>query len=105
MKNIAALICLLVAAAAAPAFAHPGNDCATKAENIASTERADFIKSCLAQAGTPAKSAEIGQKQIQKQCDLNAKSQNLAGKKKAEYLDHCYHENDFDPKNKPHPKL
>jgi hypothetical protein len=104
MKYIAALTCLLLTAISAPSYAHEVNDCATKAEKVKANDRSDFLRSCLAQQASPAHVAKLEQHDKEQHCDTNAKSMKLDGKKKTEYLDHCYHENDFDPKNKPHPK-
>jgi hypothetical protein len=105
MKYIAALTCLLLTAISAPAFAHEINDCATKAEALKSTARADFLKSCLAQQARPEHVAKLEQHDKEQHCDTNAKNMKLEGHKKTEYLNHCYRENDFDPKNTPHPKI
>ncbi len=107
MKHIAALICLLLASFAAPAFAHEmTNDCAAKAAKIANTEeRAAFQAKCLKEASSPAnvEKAELHDKK--EHCDTNAKNMKLEGKKKEEYLNHCYKENDFDEKAPKHPKM
>lgn len=106
MKYVITLVSLMLAATAAPAFAHEGNDCATQAEKIANmAEREAFTKSCLEKAAAPAKSKAIGQKEKEANCNQNAKNMKLEGHKKSEYLEHCYRENDFDPSAPPHPKM
>ena len=103
MKHIATLTCLLLAAFAAPAFAHETtNDCANKAEKLAAAERPAFIKSCLKEAGSPAKTADLKQHDKEQHCETNAASKKLHGKAKEEYIEHCNKENDFDKSN-PHP--
>lgn len=106
MKYVAALICLLLASIAAPSYAHEmTNDCAAQAAKIANTaERSAFEKKCLAEVSSPAnvEKAELHDKK--QHCDTNADNMKLTGKKKTEYLNHCYKENDFDKSN-PHPKM
>ena len=106
MKYVAALICLLLASIAAPAFAHEmTNDCAAQAAKITNTaEHAAFMKKCLAEVSAPAnvEKAELHDKK--QHCDTNAENMKLTGKKKTEYLNHCYKETDFDKSN-PHPKM
>jgi hypothetical protein len=107
MKYIAALACLLLTTIAAPAFAHePTDTCTAKAEKIANpAEREAFMKSCVAEAGSPESVAKAKKHDKEHHCDTNAKSMNLEGKKKQEYLEHCYKENDFKKDQKPHPKM
>lgn len=109
MKYIAALACLLLTTIAAPAFAHEHEKedlCSVKAEKIANpTERTDFLKSCLAKESSAEEVAKHEQHDKQEHCDTNAKGMKLEGKKKAEYLEHCYRENDFKKGQKPHPKM
>ncbi len=107
MKYLATLACLLLASFAAPSFAHEmTNDCAEKAAKIADTkERSDFEKSCLAKAASAESVAKAEQHDKQEHCDTNAKNMKLEGKKKSEYLEHCYHESDFKKEQKPHPKM
>jgi hypothetical protein len=105
MKYIAAIICLLLTTVTAPALAHEVNTCADQAEKVKINDRDEFLKSCLAKLATPENVAKSEKHDKQQHCDTNAKNMKLDGKKKTEYLDHCYHENDFDPKNKPHPKM
>jgi Skp family chaperone for outer membrane proteins len=106
MKYIATLICLLLASFSAPTFAHEmTNDCAAKAEKIANVaEREASIKACLAEVSSAKNVAKAEQHDKEEHCNTNAKNMKLEGKKKTEYLNHCYKENDFDPKNTPHPK-
>lgn len=105
MKHIAALICLLLASIAAPAFAHEmTNDCAAKAAKIADTqERAAFEAKCLKEV-SETKTEKAEQHDKEEHCNTNAKNMKLEGQKKTDYLKHCYKENDFDKSN-PHPKM
>lgn len=106
MKYFITLVSLLLASIAAPAFAHEGNDCAAQAAKIANMqEREAFTKSCLEKVAAPEKSKALGQKEKESNCNQNAKNMHLEGKKKSEYLEHCYRENDFDPNAPPHPKM
>ena len=107
MKNIATLICLLLASFAAPAFAHEmTNDCAAQVAKIADTEkRAAAEKECLAKVASPENVAAHELHDKKEHCDTNAKGMKLEGKKKEEYLNHCYKENDFDPNAPKHPKM
>lgn len=107
IKNIIVLTSLLLATMAAPAFAHDAEyakECAKEGEKIADTHtRNVFLKSCLKKIDMTA--FQMGEKA--EQCDLNAKNMNLEGKKKDEYLEHCYLEDETHPKpgQKPHPKM
>jgi Ni/Co efflux regulator RcnB len=105
MRTIAALICLLLASFAAPSFAHEmTNDCAAKVAKITNTEeRAKAEKECLAKVASPENVAKHEQHDKQEHCDTNAKGMKLKGKDKTDYLAHCYHENDFDKNQLPHP--
>ncbi len=109
MKYLAALACLLLTTIAVPAFAH-GHEkedlCSTKAEKIDNpTERTEFLKSCMAKEAAPEEVAKHAEHDKKEHCDMNAKGMKLEGKKKAEYLEHCYHESDFKKEQKPHPKM
>ena len=107
MKYIAALTCLLFATVAAPTFAHEmTNNCAEQAAKIADVaERNAFTKSCLAKVSSDENVAKAEQHDKEQHCDTNAKSMKLEGKKKTEYLEHCYKETDFSKNQKPHPKM
>ena len=107
MKYIAALACLLLTTFAFPAFAHESTDtCTAKADKIADQkERTAFMESCTKEAGSAEKIAKARQHDKEHHCDTNAKSMKLEGKKKQEYLDHCYHDSDFKKDQKPHPKM
>jgi len=102
MKYIAALTCLLLAAFTAPSFAHEmTNDCAAQAAKIADKkESIKFEKDCLAKVEKTADEHEQHDKQ--EHCDTNAKTMKLEGKDKKEYLEHCYHESDFNKNQKPY---
>ena len=104
MKSHATLIGLLLAAIAAPAFAHEHNDCAERAKQVAPAERKAFTKQCLEDFAKPEHVAKMKQHDKEQHCDTNAKSMKLEGDAKHEYLEHCYHEDDFDKNSKPHPK-
>jgi hypothetical protein len=105
MKYVA-LSCLLLATIATPSYAHEGNDCADKAAKIANhDERETYTKSCLDKVASHENSEKLGQKEKEANCDQNAKNMKLDGKKKSEYLQHCYKENDFDSKAPPNPKM
>jgi hypothetical protein len=101
MKYIAALTCLLLATLAAPTFAHEmTNDCAAQAAKVADAkERVAFEKKCLAEVASPKNVAKAEQHDKEEHCNTNAKNQKLEGKMKADYLKHCYKENDFDKSN------
>ncbi|WP_283742903.1 hypothetical protein [Sideroxydans sp. CL21] len=105
MKNLIALTCLLLASFATPSFAHEStNDCDKQAATITDTaKRAEFMKSCLKKVDEE-KSYEQDLHDKRQHCDTNAENMKLEGKKKEEYLNHCYKENDFDKSN-PHPKM
>jgi hypothetical protein len=107
MRYIAALTCLLLATLAAPSFAHEmTNDCAAQAAKVADAkERIAAEKDCLAKVASEKSVAEHEQHDKEEHCNTNAKSLKLEGKKKTEYLEHCYKENDFNKNQKPHPKM
>lgn len=106
MKYLTVLTCVLLTAFASPSFAQDNNKtCAAKADNIANTaERTAFLKSCLERRSAPANTAKVAQQRKEAQCNTNANNLKLDGKKKTDYLEHCYQENDFNPNQKPHPK-
>ena len=104
MRYVATLLCLLLASIAAPAFAHEmTNDCAAQGAKIAETAKRDaFIASCLKKVhDTKSDEQELHDKK--QHCDTNVMNMKLEGKKKTEYLNHCYKENDFD-KGNPDPR-
>lgn len=105
MKYIAVLTCVLLTAITPPSFAQDDNKtCAAKAEKITDTaERTAFLKSCLKKRASPEHVSRTAQRHKEAQCDMNAKNKKLEGKEKAEYLEHCYQENDLNPEQKPHP--
>jgi hypothetical protein len=105
MKYIAALICLLLASFSASTFANEmTNDCAAKAEKIANVaEREASIKACLKEVSSAKNVAKAEQHDKEEHCNTNAKNMKLEGKDKADYLAHCYKENDLNPKNTAHP--
>lgn len=105
MKYIAALTCLLLASFSAPTFAHEmTNDCAAKAEKIANVaERKAAIQACLKEVSSAKNVAKAEQHDKEEHCNTNAKNMKLEGKDKADYLAHCYKEDDLNPKNTPHP--
>ncbi len=94
MKYIAALTCLFLTAVANPAFALPDNDCVARSEKVQVTEREAFMKSCLAQAGTPAKVKEAKQQHKSARCEQNAKNMKLQGSEKGSYKEDCINKNE-----------
>ncbi len=94
MKYIAALTCLLLTSIANPAFAAPGNDCAARSEKVNVTERDAFMKSCLAEAGSPANVKEAKHKHKTARCEQNAKNMKLQGSEKGEYQSDCVNKNE-----------
>jgi hypothetical protein len=106
MKHIALLTCVLLSVTATPTFAQDDNKtCAAKADKISDTaERTAFLKSCLKKRASPEHVSRTAQRHKEAQCNINAQNKKLEGKEKAEYLEHCYQENDLNPAQKPHPK-
>ncbi len=94
MKYIAALTCLFLTAVANQAFALPDNDCVARSEKVQVTEREAFMKSCLAQAGTPAKVKEAKQQHKSARCEQNAKNMKLQGSEKGSYKEDCINKNE-----------
>lgn len=106
MKYIAVLTCVLLTAIATPSFAQVDDNktCSAKAAKIADTaERTAFLKECLKKRSHPEHVARTAQSHKEAQCDMNAKNKKLEGEEKAAYLEHCYHEDDLKPGQKPHP--
>ena len=91
MKHIAALTCLLLSA---NAYALQGNDCASRSEKIIPAERGAFMKSCLAQAESPANVREETRRRKDAQCEQNAKNKKLQGGEKAAYVASCMNKNE-----------
>lgn len=94
MKYIAALTCLLLTSIVNPAFAVQGNDCAARSEKVELTKRDEFMKSCLAQVGTPANVKEAKQKHKTARCEQNAKNMKLQGADKGSYQADCVNKNE-----------
>ena len=94
MKYIAALTCLFLTAVAVPAYAVPANDCAARSEKVKLTERDEFMKSCLEQAGSPAKIKEAKEKHKSARCEQNAKNMKLEGSEKGQYQADCVNKNE-----------
>ncbi len=106
-KKTIVLTSLLLAAIAAPAFAHDAEyakECSKEGAKISNAHKRDlFLKSCLKRIDMTA--FQFSEKA--EQCDQNAKNMKLDGKKKDAYLEHCYLEDDThpSPKQTPHPKM
>lgn len=106
-KNMVVITSFLLAAVAAPAFAHDAEyakECSKEGAKISNVHKRDaFLKSCLKRIDMTA--FQFSEKA--EQCDQNAKNMKLNGKKKDEYLKHCYLEDDTHPNTKqtPHPKM
>ena len=105
MKYFIALMSLLLATIASPAFAHQGNDCANTAAKITNfKERQAYTTSCLKKVAARQNSELIGQREKEATCNQNAKNLRFDGNMKAAYLRHCYQENDFNPNEIPDPR-
>jgi Skp family chaperone for outer membrane proteins len=100
MKYVAALICLLLSTVAAPTYAHEmTNDCADQAKKVTDkSKQGAALEDCLKKVhDTKSDAQELHDKK--QHCDTNVANMKLEGKKKTEYLNHCYKENDFDKSN------
>jgi hypothetical protein len=104
MKPITLLACLLLAAFAAPSFAHDSmaaQECVAKADKIkGSTKRTTFLYDCIKNI----EHATFVKEEKAEQCNQNAKNMKLSRHKEDLYLEHCYQENDFNPHGIPHPE-
>jgi hypothetical protein len=106
IKIIFVLISLLLVTIAAPAFAHNpeyANECAKESEQMSNShEKTVFLKLCLKNINMT--NFQLAEKA--EYCDQNSKNMKLEGKKKDEYLEHCFFEDDThpNPNQKPHPK-
>lgn len=104
MKSTTTLACLLLAAFAAPAFAHDSpaaQECVAKADKIKeSTKRTTFLYDCIKNI----EHATFVKEEKAEQCNQNAKNMKLSRHKEDLYLEHCYQENDFNPHQIPHPE-
>ena len=104
MKPITIAACLLLAAFAAPSFAHDSQaakECVAKADKIKeSSKRTAFLYDCIKHI----EHATFVKEEKAEQCNQNAKNLKLSRHKEDEYLQHCYQENDFNPNQIPHPK-
>jgi hypothetical protein len=94
MKHFAVLTCLLLSVVAGHAFAAPGNDCAARSEKVKPSEREAFMKSCLAQVGSPANVKEAKQRHKSARCEQNAKNMKLQGSEKGDYQAECVNKNE-----------
>ncbi len=108
MKKLMALICFgFVFAASAPAFAGTQQDkmksCnkEAKADGLKGDERKAFMKSCLSKDGTPkavdaadastqkAAAPTSSQQEKMKTCNADAKSQELKGAERKQFMSAC----------------
>ena len=94
MKYISALTCILLTSLSTPVFALQGADCAAKSEKVNTTERKEFIKSCLAQAEDPSNVQQEELKHKKATCEQNAKNKKLHGKDLADYHAECMSKNE-----------
>ncbi len=94
MKYIASLTCLLLISIATPAFALQGSDCSAKSAKLNPAEREKFMKSCLAQAESPANVQEEERKHKSALCEQNARNKKLQGNDKANYHANCMNKNE-----------
>ncbi len=94
MKHFAVLTCLLLTVVANHALAASGNDCASRSEKVKPSEREAFMKSCLAQVGSPANVKEAKQRHKSARCEQNAKNMKLQGSEKGDYQAECINKNE-----------
>ncbi len=94
MKYIASLTCLLLISISTPALALQGSDCSARSAKLKPAEREDFMKSCLAQAESPANVQEEERKHKSALCEQNAKNKKLQGNDKANYHANCMNKNE-----------
>jgi hypothetical protein len=80
--------------AALPAQAMGSGSCAEKSAQMKSSERSAYMKSCLAQASSPANVKEVEAQHKSALCEQNAKNQKLQGNERASYLSTCMNENE-----------
>lgn len=94
MKSIVFVIYFLVMLFALPALAVEVNSCAAKSAQLKLSERSAYMKSCLAQASSPAnvKEAELQHKRAL--CEQNAKNYKLQGNSRANYIPTCINKNE-----------
>ncbi len=106
-KNMIVLTSFLLATIAVPAFAHDAEyakECTKESKNISDSHaRNAFLKSCLKKIDMTA--FQFSEKA--EQCNQNTENLKAEGKKKDQYLEHCYLEDDThpNPNQKPHPKM
>ncbi len=79
--------------ACASAMALDGKSCADKGAQMKQTERAAFMKECLAQASDPSNVKAAQEQQKRATCEQNAKNAKLQGNEKNNYVSSCMTEN------------
>ncbi len=94
MKHIATLTSLLLIAITTPALALQGSECSARSQKLPLAERADFMKSCLEQAESPANVQEEERKRKSGLCEQNAKNKKLQGNDKSNYITSCMNKNE-----------
>lgn len=79
--------------ACASAMALDGKSCADKGAQMKQSERAAFMKECLAQASDPSNVRAAQEQQKRATCEQNAKNAKLQGNEKNNYVSSCITEN------------
>lgn len=79
---------------AMPALAMDGNSCVAQSTQLELSERDAYMKSCMAQVGSPdnVKKTELQQKKAL--CEQNAKNHKLHGNDKDSYFETCMNKNE-----------
>ena len=94
MRHIITAIALSVSALlATPVFAGNEESCESKGAHLPPAEYAAHMKSCLAEASSPANVKAVALQQKKAYCDKNVKNKALKGDEKEKYLAVCMNHN------------
>jgi hypothetical protein len=93
-RHLLLLPCLLLCFSAGAQAAQDGQNCEAKSRQVKIDKRKAFLKSCLAQVGSPANVKEAVQQNKRATCEQNARNMKLAGTKRSDYLNGCMNKNE-----------
>lgn len=95
MKHIIAAIAVSVSTLlATPVFAGNEGRCESKGAHLPPAEYVTHMKSCLAEASSPANVKAAALQQKKAYCDKNVKNKGLKGSEKESYLTACMNHNE-----------
>ncbi|HYR05072.1 MAG TPA: hypothetical protein VEP71_00130 [Gallionella sp.] len=88
------LLQLLLLSIAPPVLAQDMRSCEAQSAQLKENERNAFLKSCLAQASTPANVQKTSQQDKLHFCEQNAKNMSMQGTERSSYIKTCMNSNE-----------